>query len=163
MSRFSIIVICSLLIVSAAGCYIRPRNLPVAPMPLTTLTPGLVTITPPWIITATQAPTTAGDPGAATPNAPAGAATNTPASSTGPTLAPTALPSEVKSVLVKDDVRLRRGPGAGYDILGLVHAGMTLIVTGKSSDGSWWQVFCDQGPNNICWVSADPELTEAQP
>lgn len=146
MSRFSKILLI-LLAFSLSGCYIRPRNMPVAPVPLTTLTPSQATTTPPWVITATQP-------------APGAQVTNTPAQADGPTQAATPSASEVKAVLVKDDVRLRTGPGADYDVLGLVHPGMTLLVTGKSSDGAWWQVQCEQGPNSLCWVSADPELTE---
>ena len=156
MPRIFRIFFCLVFTVSAAGCFIRPRNMPVAPAPLSTLTPNFLTPTPPWVITATFTP----EAGGATPNvttAPGMTATEGPS---GPTLAPTAVTSTVNYVLVKDDVRLRRGPGTSYDALGLVHAGMTLVVTGKSVDDGWWQVNCDQGPNNICWVSADPELTE---
>jgi hypothetical protein len=167
MSRFSNVVISVLLALILAGCFIRPRNLPVAPVPLTTLTPdGSLnggTITPPWIQTATQAP--GGDPGAgaATPNPlptlQDGATSSTPGS-TDPTLAPTAISSVVRAILVKDVVRLRRGPGSGYDVLGLAQSGEKLEVLGKSTDGTWWQVRCEQGPNNTCWVSADSSLTE---
>ena len=158
MSRLSPIVICLLVVLTAAGCFIRPRNLPVAPMPLTTLTADGLTQTAPWVLTATA--TTGANPVEATPNPPSAAETSTPAQTTGPTLAPTALTSTVTAVLVKDDVRLRRGPGASYDILGLVHAGTTLTVTGKSTDDAWWQVTCEQTPTKVCWVSSDPALTE---
>lgn len=160
MSRLSTMVICVLVMFTAAGCFIRPRNMPVAPVPLTTLTPNIMTATAPLVQTATSTPVTNTGETAA-PTVPAETAvTSTPGQPAGPTLAPTALSSPVTAVLVKDDLRLRRGPGAGYDILGLVHAGMTLIVTGKSSDDAWWQVTCDQTPNKVCWVSSDPELTE---
>ena len=151
MSHFSKFLIV-LLALSLTGCYIRPRNMPVAPMPLATLTPGQSTMTPPWVQTATLPdPNTSPQPGSAT---------NTPTQEGGLTQAPTSQSSDVKAVLVKDDVRLRTGPGSEYDVLGLAHAGMVLVVTGKSSDGEWWQVTCDLGPKNVCWVSADPELTE---
>lgn len=153
MSRIFKFFVIAVFTLSAAGCFIRPRNMPVAPAPLTTLTPNFLTPTPPWVITATFTP----ESGQATPNAAGTAATAGPS---GPTLAPTAQTTTVNYVLVKDDVRLRLGPGTGYDAVGLSHAGMTLVVLGKSEDGGWWQVRCDQGPNNICWVSADPELTE---
>jgi uncharacterized protein YgiM (DUF1202 family) len=158
--RFSTYGLILLLAAALAGCFIRPRNAPVAPMPLSTLTPGLVTSTPPIVMTATRAAT--GLPGTEATNPPPqpGGTAEGPTPGSGPTLAPTPGVTDVKAVLVKDDVRLRTGPGAGYDVLGLAHPGMTLLVTGKSSDDAWWQVRCDQGPNNICWVSADPELTE---
>jgi hypothetical protein len=158
MSRLSTVILCVLVIGSTAGCFIRPRNLPAAPGPQTTLTPDGLLLTAPWVQTATFTPDA--NSGETTPNPPIIAVTNTPAQTSAATLAPTALASQVTAVLVKDDVRLRRGPGTSYDILGLVHAGMTLVVTGKSSDDAWWQVICEQTPNKICWVSADPELTE---
>jgi uncharacterized protein YgiM (DUF1202 family) len=37
-------------------------------------------------------------------------------------------------------VNVRSGPGLGYVQLGMLAAGQTAPVTGRSSDGQWWQI-----------------------
>jgi uncharacterized protein YraI len=37
-------------------------------------------------------------------------------------------------------VNVRSGPGLGYVQLGMLAAGQTAPVTGRSNDGQWWQI-----------------------
>lgn len=70
------------------------------------------------------------------------------------------LPTDVKFVLAKEDVNLRSGPGQNFAVEGQVFAGQIVQVTGKSIDEAWWRVMCEQDSSGMCWVSADPTLTE---
>jgi uncharacterized protein YraI len=85
----------------------------------------------------------------AEPNQPPPVAVEPPPSTGGPTA--TAI----------DYVNLRSGPGSEYLLLGTVAPGATGVVSGKSSDGAWWQVvvpttFYSPG---LAWVSADWVVT----
>jgi hypothetical protein len=149
MNRFLTFGIIVLMALAAAACGdIRPPNWPVAPTPDGTLTPGLPQ-TGPDVVTATVDPL-------ATPSE---EETPVPDLTSEATLAPTAVQTEVTAVQVVQAVLLRAGPGPTYDAVGVAPAGDTLEVTGRSTDEAWWQVTCEQGPNRMCWVSADPSLT----
>jgi uncharacterized protein YraI len=43
-------------------------------------------------------------------------------------------------VIATHDANIRRGPGVGYPVLGLLRAGQQAEVTGVSLDGGWWQI-----------------------
>lgn len=86
-------------------------------------------------------------------------AAQTPDSSTTPD--PNLVPTTVKLVKAKQDINIRKGPGTNFDIVGGVYAGQTAQVTGyKSADDAWWRVECPVTTVTVCWVSADPSLTE---
>lgn len=68
--------------------------------------------------------------------------------------------TEVQFVMAQDELNLRLGPGESYAVAGLIHEGMLAKVNGVSPDGSWWRVECRELAAALCWVSADPELTE---
>ncbi len=70
-------------------------------------------------------------------------------------------PTDVQYIRAKQDVNVRKGPGATFDIVGGVYAGQTVQVTGvTNADATWWRVLCPDGSRGECWVSADAELTE---
>lgn len=71
------------------------------------------------------------------------------------------LPTEVQQVRALEVLNLRSGPGTDYAVIALLSPGETARVDGKSADGEWWRVACPQDASGFCWVSADPELTEA--
>lgn len=57
--------------------------------------------------------------------------------------APTATPAPYPQVLVKagyDFVNVRSGPGLTYDVVGQLQANTPERVTGRSANGSWWQI-----------------------
>ncbi|HML23141.1 MAG TPA: SH3 domain-containing protein [Aggregatilinea sp.] len=60
---------------------------------------------------------------------PGGVATGTPASTTG-----------ACQLSFSGGVNVRGGPSTAYGILGIASPGTVLPVTGRSSDGGWWQV-----------------------
>ncbi len=69
--------------------------------------------------------------------------------------------TDVKYVLAKQDINIRKGPGTNFEIVGGVYAGQTAQVTGyKSADEQWWRVVCPIDNVTDCWVSADSALTE---
>ena len=45
-----------------------------------------------------------------------------------------------------DYVNVRTGPGTNYPVLGVAAPGASAAITGKSSDGAWWQV---QDPDSV--------------
>lgn len=100
---------------------------------------SLFTFTPPPPIVGTLDPNATLPPGVTIP---ATVGANTPS---------------VKSLV---NVNIRNGPGTAYNIIGLLAAGNTAVVVGKSPDGSWWKILCPAGGNE-CWVSADANLTSA--
>lgn len=64
-----------------------------------------------------------------------------------PVPSPTATPGVT---VVNDFVNLRAGPGTNYDLVGRLNQGQTARVTGKSSDGQWWQISVE---GKTVWVS----------
>jgi uncharacterized protein YgiM (DUF1202 family) len=70
------------------------------------------------------------------------------------------LSSDVQYVMALDDVNLRSGPGLNYAVEGKVVEGQIARVSGRSADGQWWRVECEQDASGFCWVSADPRWTE---
>ena len=107
-----------------------PSNLPTA-------TPTLALITP----SATQATETIAPTLTSLPsNTPPPTATFTPS-------VPIALPKEVA-------VNCRLGPGIGWVVLSGLNVGASSQITGKSADGSWWQIIDPLSSGRRCWVSA---------
>jgi uncharacterized protein YraI len=49
------------------------------------------------------------------------------------------------------NVNIRSGPGTNYDIIGATTAGVTLDVTGRSTDSGWWRI---NYYGQVGWVSA---------
>lgn len=76
-----------------------------------------------------------------------------------PPAPPTANPTDVELVQALQNVRIRRGPGTNFAIVGHLQTGMRARVTGISQDGRWWQVLCPAGAGSSCWVSALGNLT----
>lgn len=67
------------------------------------------------------------------------------------TVTPEPSPAVTPGVTVINDfVNLRAGPGTNYDLVGRLNQGQTARVTGKSSDGRWWQVSIE---GKTVWVS----------
>lgn len=69
-------------------------------------------------------------------------------------------PTSVAYIQALTDVRIRRGPGTGYAIIGRVYAGQIARVTGVARGGGWWRVMCPDDSAGNCFVSALPSLTQ---
>ncbi|GIV85574.1 MAG: hypothetical protein KatS3mg052_2581 [Candidatus Roseilinea sp.] len=89
---------------------------------------------------------------AATPE-PTRSPTVEPSPAPAPVMTATATPSPTATpgvTVLNDFVNLRAGPGTSYDWVGRLSRGQTAHVTGKSSDGQWWQISVE---GRTVWVS----------
>ncbi len=68
--------------------------------------------------------------------------------------------TDVKYLRTRAEVNLRTGPGETFDVLGPIPAGEIAQVVGISADGAWYRIQCTSYLTGLCWVSADPALTE---
>jgi len=110
------------------------------------------------------APTTVEDPGRAASPAPTSSPTapaspmDAPLPTPSPTPAealPTATPTpEQPVVTVEVDLNVRAGPGTNYERLGLLAAGSTAAIIGRTEDGSWWQIIYPAAPDGRGWIAA---------
>ncbi|MBI1879422.1 MAG: FHA domain-containing protein [Chloroflexi bacterium] len=50
------------------------------------------------------------------------------------------------------DVNVRGGPGTNYPVLGLLRAGDTVEVMGRSPEGAWWQIIFPPNTGALGWV-----------
>lgn len=51
------------------------------------------------------------------------------------------------------EINMYKGPGEGYELMGRMNQGERLLVTGRTPDGSWWQVCCSE--DQPSWVALD--------
>lgn len=106
------------------------------PSSLPTETPTVAAITPSATLAlSTAIPTQTSPP------------TNTPPPTTTSTpTVPVASPKEVA-------VNCRLGPGIGWIVLSGLSVGTSSQITGKSGDGSWWQIIDPLSSGRRCWVA----------
>src|SRR5215210_3664655 len=114
-------------------------NLP-SNLPTETPTAALVTASP-TLALSTVAPTQTSIPS----NTPPPTTTSTPT-------VPVAFPKEVA-------VNCRLGPGTGWIVLSGLSIGASSQITGKSGDGSWWQIIDPLSSGRRCWVSTSVTST----
>ena len=78
------------------------------------------------------------------------------------TVTPPAPPSGAAIATAVDFVNVRSGPGTNYTILAVAPPGASGEITGKSSDGAWWQVKIPSAysADGLGWVSADWVVTQ---
>jgi hypothetical protein len=81
--------------------------------------------------------------------------TPTATSSPAPTSTPTT-PAQpgIPRASVTTDLNVRQGPGTNYPVLGLLQAGQTAEITGRSADGGWWQIKFSGVAGERGWISA---------
>jgi hypothetical protein len=108
------------------------------PSTLPTETPTVTAITP----SVTQQPSATAAPSQTAPpsNTPPPTATFTPS-------VPVAFPRDVA-------VNCRLGPGTGWIVLSGLSLGASSQITGKSSDGGWWQIIDPLNSARRCWVAS---------
>ncbi len=70
--------------------------------------------------------------------------------------------SGAPAAMAIDYVNVRTGPGTNYPVLGVAPPGASGEVSGKSSDGDWWQVKipAQYSADGSGWVSADWVVTQ---
>ncbi|MCK6629742.1 MAG: PKD domain-containing protein [Anaerolineae bacterium] len=86
------------------------------------------------------------------PSATPTAAVN-PTATTSPTPSATPQPGAPLAFVVAD-LNVRGGPGTNYPVLGLLKAGQTAEITGRSADGGWWQIRFSGVAGERGWLSA---------
>jgi len=140
-TRFTIFVSALILTLATLACSI---NLPATPPP-----PITVTVTPPPAIASPE-------PG--TRSAPlAGSPTVTPSTAPAPSTVTATAPitrTFAPTATLKTTTNIRSGPGAQYAILGNLAAGLSVRLTGRNADQSWWQIEFSASPNGRAWVLA---------
>jgi len=77
-----------------------------------------------------------------------------------PSASVTPPPAGSAYAVAADYVNVRTGPGTNYPVLGVAAPGATAVITGKSSDGAWWQIQVPTqfSANGFGWVSASYTL-----
>jgi len=78
-----------------------------------------------------------------------------------PTRPPTALPATptitaplILTGTTKLQTNIRNGPGAGYALLASLAPGLSVKLTGRNADKSWWQIEFPASPDVRGWVLA---------
>ena len=124
-----------------------------------TLFPALVLILAmlacnlPSNVSVTETPTVVTSP-TFTPITPTNLPTQTPLPSNTPAPLPTNT-STIPIVFPKEtNVNCRLGPGIAWVPTSALIVGQTSQITGKSADGSWWNIVDPQNSSKRCWVSA---------
>ena len=76
--------------------------------------------------------------------------------------APPPPPAGSPTATAVDAINVRSGPGTTYPVLVVAPAGASGAVSGKSSDGQWWQVkiSTSYAADGLGWVSADYVTTQ---
>ncbi len=78
---------------------------------------------------------------------------------THPTVTPMPTPSQPQAAASGQFVVVRAGPGAGFEVLGVVSASDSLDLTGISSNGHWFQVNYAGSPDGVGWISGEVVFT----
>jgi len=144
-SKHSALLITSIVIATLAlvalACATQVVNVPTA-------VPTVV------IDTATPAPQTSNTP-AVPVSSPA--PLTTPTSNTATATATATSPmttTEVMTGTIKQNTNIRSGPGVDYALLGNLVTGLSVRLTGRTADKSWWQIEFSAGPDGRGWVVA---------
>lgn len=81
--------------------------------------------------------------------------TETPVPTPTGTLSPTATPPPgLPLATTTTDLNVRSGPSTAYPVLGLLKAGQTAEITGRSADGGWWQIKFPGVAGERGWLTA---------
>lgn len=95
--------------------------------------------------------TLSGEVGALPSATPTTTVSPTPAAS--PTPSATPQPGAPLATMAAD-LNVRGGPGTNFPVLGLLKAGQTAEITGRSADGGWWQIKFSGVAGERGWLSA---------
>jgi uncharacterized protein YraI len=70
-------------------------------------------------------------------------------------------PTDIKTVLARVTVNIRRGPGFQYAVISRLRARRSAVVTGASPDYRWYRIECADETDVNCWVTADKRYVAA--
>lgn len=71
-----------------------------------------------------------------------------------PATPPPPPPASVAQLTTTANLNVRSGPGANYDILGVLLLGQQAEIIGRNSDATWWQIKFAGAKQGYGWVSA---------
>lgn len=69
-------------------------------------------------------------------------------------------PPDIARLTVNTDLNVREGPGVEYNILGVLLYGQTVEITGRTADGTWWQIRYESAASDFGWVAAQFSTAE---
>ncbi len=74
------------------------------------------------------------------------------------TLSPTPFPTltvvvAAPQISVTENTNCRAGPGQDYESVGVLKAGETAQVVGRSDDARYWVIHNPRQPDQLCWLS----------
>lgn len=58
-------------------------------------------------------------------------------------------------------LNVRSGPGTDYPVIGRLPEGQSVPITGRNSEGSWWQITFPLGSNEPGWISGSDQFSRA--
>ena len=92
---------------------------------------------------------------------PDSSAEETAAAADAPVMEPAPVEAGQPTMTTLTDLNVRRGPGTGYGIVGVLRAGESAAIAGKSGNGFWWKIVCPAGTSGECWASAGAQYSTA--
>jgi uncharacterized protein YraI len=63
-------------------------------------------------------------------------------------------PAGPATAVTTADLNVREGPGENYPVLALLPVNTSVEITGKTPDGTWWQIVYPQGTGGRGWIYA---------
>lgn len=127
----------------------KPRTL----FPAFVLVLAMLACNLPSNIPVTETPTTSPVPSATQP-LPTNAPTQTPLPTNTAAPIPTSTPTVPVAAPRDVNVNCRFGPGTVWVTISALIVGQSSQITGKSSDGGWWNIVDPQNSSRRCWVAA---------
>lgn len=121
--------------------------------PALALVLGMLACNLPSQIPVTETPTASPVPSATQP-LPTAAPTQTPLPTNTAPAPPTSTPGVPVAFPKEANVNCRFGPGVAWAAISALIVGQSAQITGKSSDGAWWNIVDPQNSGGRCWVSA---------
>ncbi len=78
-----------------------------------------------------------------------------------PVMEPAPVEAGQPTMTTLTDLNVRRGPGTNYAVVGVLRAGESAAIAGKSGNGYWWKIVCPAGSGGECWASAGAQYSTA--
>ena len=106
-------------------------------------------------------PTAAPEEAAGSAPPPDSSSEETAAAADAPVMEPAPVEAGQPTMTTLTDLNVRRGPGTNYGIVGVLRAGESAAIAGKSGNGFWWKIVCPAGTSGECWASAGAQYSTA--
>ena len=106
-------------------------------------------------------PTAGSEEAAGSAPPPDSSSEETAAAADAPVMEPAPVEAGQPTMTTLTDLNVRRGPGTNYGIVGVLRAGESAAIAGKSGNGFWWKIVCPAGTSGECWASAGAQYSTA--